>query len=114
MKSLIQIIYSYFLIPFLIIGTGIISIFKSKYRNAFLGRFYILSELRSYLKQQQSDKRNILIHCASMGEFEHIKPLIARLSENPSNAIVLTFFSPSGYEHVKEYTGIDLILYLLQ
>ena len=112
MKTIIKIIYSYLLLPLLIFATGLISIFKSKYRKAFTERFFVFSNLRSYLSPEKSNKKNILIHCASMGEFEHIKPLIARLSENPSNAIILTFFSPSGYEHVKEYTGIDLILYL--
>ena len=47
-----------------------------------------------------------------MGEFEHVKPLIAKLSESKSNAIIVTFFSPSGYEHVKKFSGVDLILYL--
>ena len=112
MKKIIKIIYSYLLLPLLVLAAGLTSLFKSKYRKALIGRFYIISKLKSYLKSQENVKKYILIHCASMGEFEHIKPLIARLSENPANAIILTFFSPSGYEHVQEYKGIDLILYL--
>jgi len=46
-----------------------------------------------------------------MGEFEHIKPLIKRLSRTYKPNIVVTFFSPSGYEHVKNYPGLSLILY---
>lgn len=112
MKKVIKLLYSYIFLPILVLTAGLISMFKVKYRKAFLERFYIISKLTSYLKLQKNFKRYILVHCASMGEFEHIKPLITKLSENPSNAIILTFFSPSGYEHIKEYAGIDLILYL--
>jgi 3-deoxy-D-manno-octulosonic-acid transferase len=112
MKIVIKILYSYFFLPILVLIAGLISIFKVKYRKAYLRRFYVISELNFYLKARKYSKKHILVHCASMGEFEHIKPLITRLSENPSNAIILTFFSPSGYEYVKGYAGIDLILYL--
>jgi len=46
-----------------------------------------------------------------MGEFEHIKPLIQRLKKNYNSEIIVTFFSPSGYENVKSYSGVDLFLY---
>ena len=112
MKILLKYIYSYLLLPLLILIASIMSVFKAKYRKSFFQRFYVISKLRTYLQSNQNHKKNILIHCASMGEFEHIKPLIVKLSESSSNAIILTFFSPSGYEHVKEFSGVDLILYL--
>lgn len=112
MKTAIKYIYSYILIPFLVLISGIFSSFKRKYRKSFFKRFSIISQLQNYLNSQPENSKYILIHCASMGEFEHIKPLIAKISENTSNAIVLTFFSPSGYEHVKKHSGVDLILYL--
>jgi 3-deoxy-D-manno-octulosonic-acid transferase len=53
------------------------------------------------------------IHCASLGEFEQGRPLIEALREkHPSRPIVLTFFSPSGYEVRKNYTGADVVFYL--
>lgn len=53
------------------------------------------------------------IHVASVGEFEQVRPIIERLrSELPFRKILLTFFSPSGYEMRKDYPQVDKVLYL--
>lgn len=53
------------------------------------------------------------VHAASLGEFEQGRPIIERLkAENPDIKILLTFFSPSGYEIRKNYSGADYIYYL--
>ena len=53
------------------------------------------------------------VHAASVGEFEQARPIIERLrAERPCEKIVLTFFSPSGYEMRKNYTKVDKVLYL--
>lgn len=53
------------------------------------------------------------MHCASLGEFEQGRPLLEAIrAEYPSIIIVLTFFSPSGYEIRKDYKGADYIFYL--
>ncbi|WP_018617410.1 3-deoxy-D-manno-octulosonic acid transferase [Segetibacter koreensis] len=55
----------------------------------------------------------IWMHCASLGEFEQGRPLIEKIrKECPSYKILLTFFSPSGYEVRKNYNGADYIFYL--
>ncbi len=60
----------------------------------------------------KSGKR-IWFHCASLGEFEQARPLIERLrNERNEDAIILTFFSPSGFEIRKNYDGADLVAYL--
>lgn len=52
-------------------------------------------------------------HCASLGEFEQGRPVIEKFKETfPEYKILLTFFSPSGYEVRKNYTGADFICYL--
>jgi len=52
-------------------------------------------------------------HCASLGEFEQGRPVIEKFRETfPAYKIVLTFFSPSGYEVRKDYSGADFICYL--
>ena len=57
--------------------------------------------------------RYIWIHCASLGEFEQGRPVIEAIKkEKPDLKIVLTFFSPSGYEIRKNYTQADIICYL--
>ncbi|MEO5782128.1 MAG: glycosyltransferase N-terminal domain-containing protein [Ginsengibacter sp.] len=60
-----------------------------------------------------STKETIWMHCASLGEFEQGRPLIEKIrSEYPGNRIVITFFSPSGYEIEKNFKGADHIFYL--
>ena len=57
--------------------------------------------------------RNIWIHCASLGEFEQGRPVIEALKQAlPEHKIILTFFSPSGYEIRKNYEKADCTLYL--
>lgn len=52
-------------------------------------------------------------HCASLGEFEQARPLIEQIKKHqPDCRIVLTFFSPSGYEVRKNYAMADLVMYL--
>lgn len=61
----------------------------------------------------ESGKKYVWIHAASLGEFEQGRPLIERLRRvYPELGIVLTFFSPSGYEVRKNYTGADIVTYL--
>ncbi len=63
-------------------------------------------------KQKESAK-TVWMHCASLGEFEQGRPALEALKKNyPAVKIVLTFFSPSGYEIQKKYTGADDIFYL--
>ena len=55
----------------------------------------------------------VWVHAASVGEFEQARPLIERLRrEQPQRHIVVTFFSPSGYEARKNYNHADAVLYL--
>ena len=55
----------------------------------------------------------VWIHAASVGEFEQVRPLIERLRrEKPQQKIVVTFFSPSGYELRKNYDRVDAVLYM--
>ena len=57
--------------------------------------------------------RIVWIHVASLGEFEQGRPIIERIrKEHPEYKILLTFFSPSGYEIRKNYQGVDYIFYL--
>jgi 3-deoxy-D-manno-octulosonic-acid transferase len=68
--------------------------------------------------EKNSDKAKaiqgcIWFHCASLGEFEMARPLIEKLKkEKPECKILLTFFSPSGYEIRKNYPLADLVIYL--
>lgn len=66
--------------------------------------------LREHAKERQ---HYVWFHAASLGEFEQGRPLMERLRrEHPEKRILLTFFSPSGYEVRKDYAGADLVCYL--
>ncbi|MDE7136504.1 MAG: 3-deoxy-D-manno-octulosonic acid transferase [Muribaculaceae bacterium] len=68
----------------------------------------------SHLCEHGAELRGCLwIHAASLGEFEQGRPLIERLRrEHPEKKILLTFFSPSGYEVRKNYPQVDYVAYL--
>ena len=68
---------------------------------------------KEHIAQMQSLQGCVWIHAASVGEFEQARPLIEQLrEEQPHRRIVLTFFSPSGYEMRKDYDKVDAVLYL--
>ena len=74
------------------------------------GRKGVMEYLRTHIR---SDDKVIWMHCASLGEFEQGRPLLESLrSHYPAYRILLTFFSPSGYEVQKNYAGADWVCYL--
>jgi 3-deoxy-D-manno-octulosonic-acid transferase len=79
------------------------------------GRSDQQSALREPLQSPASGqlRKVVWFHCASLGEFEQGRPVIEAFREaRPDYFILLTFFSPSGYEIRKNYAGADRILYL--
>jgi 3-deoxy-D-manno-octulosonic-acid transferase len=88
----------------------LLSPFNSKARLWTSGR----KDWEMRLKEKVSPNNiNIWIHCASLGEFEQGRPLIEAIKKiKPEYRIVLTFFSPSGYEIRKNYTTADYVCYL--
>ena len=92
------------------IGVFIYSVFDKKVKKMWKGEcdaFYLLRE------KVDSNARYVWFHAASLGEFEQGRPLIEKLRKlHPEYQILLTFFSPSGYEVRKNYEGADIICYL--
>ena len=104
----------YFLYNIAIYITGfllkIFALFNNKIRFFISGRKKTFSKLASTISK--SDK-TIWIHCASLGEFEQGRPIIEEIKEKYKDyKIVLTFFSPSGYEVQKNYAFADVVVYL--
>ncbi|HEU4718533.1 MAG TPA: glycosyltransferase N-terminal domain-containing protein [Bacteroidia bacterium] len=86
-------------------------LFNGKARKWVDGRKNILAEIEKKLSANTSPVA--WFHCASLGEFEQGRPLIeAFRKENPGYFILLTFFSPSGFDVRKNYTGADFVCYL--
>ncbi len=66
-----------------------------------------------YLQQNMGDGDVIWFHCSSLGEFEQGRPLMEKIKGDfPEKKILLTFFSPSGYEIRKDYEVVDYVCYL--
>lgn len=84
-----------------------------KARMLLRGQWKATDELRTRLPHKTGRQRRIWIHVASVGEFEQARPVIERLRrEHPEVQIVLTFFSPSGYNLRKGYDKVDAVTYL--
>lgn len=87
----------------------IIGPFHTKARLMTEGR----KDWEEELKQNVSKDPKVWFHCASLGEFEQGRPLIEQVKkEYPTLGIFITFFSPSGYEAMKDYQVADYVGYL--
>jgi len=70
-------------------------------------------EIEPYLQQNRVEEGVIWFHCSSLGEFEQGRPLMEKMKKDfPEKKLLLTFFSPSGYEIRKNYEVADYICYL--
>ncbi|MEA2041592.1 MAG: glycosyltransferase N-terminal domain-containing protein [Bacteroidota bacterium] len=99
-----------FLIFMFSIALRPVSIFNAKAKQRQKGLLRQKSEIKNI---QQTDSRRIWMHCASLGEFEQGRPLLERIKQqNPEVSIILTFFSPSGYEKRKNFELADKVFYL--
>ncbi|MCD6566000.1 MAG: 3-deoxy-D-manno-octulosonic acid transferase [Bacteroidales bacterium] len=88
----------------------IASLFNEKAKQWMTGRKDQWEKININLAKQENA---VWFHCSSLGEFEQGRPVIEEYKKhNPKAFIVLTFFSPSGYEIRKNYENADLILYL--
>jgi 3-deoxy-D-manno-octulosonic-acid transferase len=88
----------------------LVSPFNKKAKKMLAGQ---KKTFRILEKEIDSKSRYIWFHAASLGEFEQGRPLIEKIKqERPEYKILLTFFSPSGYEIRKNYPGADVICYL--
>ena len=88
----------------------VVAIFNPKIKQFYKGRKQTFDKLQTAI---ESGDKTIWMHCASLGEFEQGRPVLEALkAQYPSHKIILTFFSPSGYEIRKNYPLADVIVYL--
>ena len=91
-------------------GIIVASLFNEKVRKMWRGERQAIRVLR---EKVDPNAKYVWFHAASLGEFEQGRPLMEQLRrEHPEYKILLTFFSPSGYEVRKDYEGADIICYL--
>ena len=93
-----------------LLGVAVYSRFNEKVRKMWRGEREAFRILREKVDPKA---KYVWFHAASLGEFEQGRPLMEQLRrEHPEYKILLTFFSPSGYEVRKNYEGADIITYL--
>ena len=91
-------------------GVSVAAIFDHKIRLMWRGQRRAFRILK---RKVDPNAKYVWVHAASLGEFEQGRPIIERIRlEHPDYKILLTFFSPSGYEVRKNYPGADIITYL--
>jgi len=100
-----------FSISLLVFGMKIASLFHEKTKKGYLGRKESLTKVK---KEFSPEDRVIWMHAASLGEYEQGLPVLEKLKiRHPEYKILITFFSPSGYENVVRKKNIaDVICYL--
>lgn len=92
------------------LGIIVYSLFSDKVKKMWKGERAAIGILR---EKVDPNARYIWFHAASLGEFEQGRPLIEKIRhDHPEYKILLTFFSPSGYEVRKNYEGADIVTYL--
>ncbi|MCU0392083.1 MAG: 3-deoxy-D-manno-octulosonic acid transferase [Thermoflexibacter sp.] len=101
------------------------NIFITLYQSVIYIFSFFNPKAKLFVKGRKNWKENLVIqfenntspvawfHCASLGEFEQGRPVIESFRTNyPQFSVLLTFFSPSGYEIRKNYKGADFVCYL--
>jgi len=109
-----MLLYNIVIVPALWAGILAAAAFKRKIRQGIRGRRHLAPTLTSRLSTFTSQRaKRVWFHSSSLGEFEQAKPIIAELKRRyPGTIVAVSFFSPSGYDHSKNYKLADVITYL--
>ncbi len=103
-------VYSYIFISVTYVLFVLFSLVNGKARRGLKGRKNLFNRLRDGLSTVPEERR-VWFHASSLGEFEQAKPIIEILKQSGFHVIV-TFFSPSGYEYSRKYPGADYLTYI--
>ncbi len=112
MKRVWWLSYNLVVLPLLYLFFWIAKFFNKKISSGFETRKAQNQKLIEKIKTLDKSKKTIWFHSASLGEFEQAKPIIKKLHEEKDVNILITFFSPSGYDNSQKYPYADLIAYL--
>lgn len=105
-------LYNLFVIPVFWLGLRAASLFNDKVRRGLQGRRRLFSSLHAKLALR-GKRSTFWVHVASMGEFEQAKPILERIkARTPDVFVIVTFFSPSGFDHSQDYSYADAVAYL--
>lgn len=111
MNNIWRFIYNFIALPLMLILLKIASLFNEKIKQGFIDRKRLFENLIINLADVDRRKKMLWFHSSSLGEFEQAKPIIEILKKYNVN-IIVTFFSPSGYQNSINYPHKDIISYL--
>jgi len=112
MKKIWFLFYNIIIIPALYISLHIMGLFNSKVRRGLKGRKRIFENLVIDAAALDKSKKLVWFHSSSLGEFEQAKPIIEELKKRKDINVLVTFFSPSGFENSRRYPYADLVSYI--
>lgn len=112
MSDIWYFLYNIIILPLFRVTVKIISLFNPKVKKGLIDRKRLFENLIIDLADLDRSKKLYWFHSSSMGEFEQAKPIIESLKSTSNVNVLVTFFSPSGYENSKRYPYADVISYL--
>ncbi len=112
MNLISSIVYNYLVLPVLFLAFHFIRLFNKKVDSAIKDRKNLFVRLSEEMKKINKENKTIWFHSSSMGEFEQAKPIIEKLKKIANYNIIVTFFSPSGYNNSLKYSFADIISYI--
>jgi 3-deoxy-D-manno-octulosonic-acid transferase len=112
MKKFWFLFYNLLIVPILYLGVQIAGLYSKKVKRGIKGRRRLFEELIINSAAIRKANKLIWFHSSSLGEFEQAKPIIEELKKNKGINILVTFFSPSGYDNSRKYPFADLVSYL--
>ncbi len=109
---MIVFLYRFIINPLIILLANLIALFRPRVREGLNQRRAVLEKLEEWTRSIVGKSPKVIFHTASLGEFEHIKPLISEIKQkyNPQN--IVSFFSASGYDNARLDPGMDFRTYV--
>jgi 3-deoxy-D-manno-octulosonic-acid transferase len=111
MKKVTYLFYNIIVLPVLYVSLRLLALFNRKTQRGIKGRKRVFEELIVNSAFLDKSKKLVWFHSSSLGEFEQAKPVIEQLKEDRNINILVTFFSPSGYENSRKYPYADIVSY---
>jgi 3-deoxy-D-manno-octulosonic-acid transferase len=113
MESFWYAVYNILVIPVFRVVLCLARLSNRKVRRGLQGRKRLFKDIEAAASGMRGKRPRFWIHNSSMGEFEQARPVIEALKARfPDSSVTVTFFSPSGLDHVRNYTGADFLCYL--
>lgn len=112
MKTVWQFLYNFIVIPHLYTVLRLLGLFNMKTQRGINGRKRVFENIIINALRLDKSRPVIWFHSSSLGEFEQAKPIIQKLKKEKEVNLIVTFFSPSGFENSLKYPYADIVSYI--